>query len=170
MKRATPPLVMLLLLAGSPATADRLVLSQVNEGEAAAPLLRDETVLEFQFELTVDCGPGERVTAVAVAVADTRAVAGSDLLDEDGAARLSLAVPSRQLKGINTRLLCEDEVSPEGSLRLLHGAFSANASARCVHAERGARTLYASADIDVSLWCPGAGPADQSAPPAAGAR
>ncbi len=164
---------MLVLLAGSPALAERLVLSQVTEGAASAPLLRQDEILEFLFEVRVACRPDESVAGISIAVADTRAAADASALDEDGIAELALSVPARQLQGINTRLLCEDETSPEGSLRLLHGAFGANASARCVHAEHGARTLYASADIDVSLWCPGpaVGADDaQSASPAAGAR
>lgn len=141
------------LLAGSIASADILTLRQAREGETAAPLLRDDHPARFLLRLSASCDDGEDLSAITISMADTRMTADPTLLDEAGQTELVLEVPSNQLRGINHRLLCTDETGPEGSLKLLLGAFSATASARCLHPERGSRTLYTSTDVDVSLWC-----------------
>lgn len=135
-----------------PATLD---LRQIDEGSAAAPLLGETEPVRFVLRVAARCPDDEVLGALSVSLADTRLPVAARELDESGRIEVVLEVPATQLRGINERLLCSDNATAEGSLRLLRGAFSANASARCDHPERGSRTLYASTDVDVSYWCRG---------------
>ncbi len=154
-----------LFLAAVPGRAGMLELQQALEGSGAAPLLGKEEPVRFFLRLVATCGDDEKLASLAVSIADTRIAPDPGSLDEEHSTELALAVPPRQLQGINRRLLCSDTEASEGSLKLLRGAFSATAAARCTHPERGSRMLYASTDVDVSYWCPGA---DQSPAAAAG--
>lgn len=145
-----------LCLATVPGRAGVLELQQALEGSGAAPLLGESEPVRFFLRLVAACGEDEELASLSVSIADTRLAPDPRSLDEDGATEVALAVSPRQLQGINQRLLCSDTEGAEGSLKLLRGAFSATASARCSHAERGSRLLYASTDVDVSYWCPGA--------------
>lgn len=144
-----------LCLAAMPARAGMLEVEQAVEGSGAAPLLGEQEPVRFLLRVAAACAEDEELASLSVAIADTRLAADPAGLDEDGSTEVTLEVSPRQLQGINQRLLCSDIESPEGSLKLLRGAFSATASARCRHTERGSRLLYASTDVDVSYWCPG---------------
>lgn len=144
-------------LAAVPGRAGVLELQQALEGSGAAPLLGESEPVRFFLRLVAACGDDEELASLSVSIADTRLTPELSSLDDDDSTEVSLAVSPRQLQGINRRLLCSDTEAAEGSLKLLRGAFSATASARCRHAERGSRLLYASTDVDVSYWCPGAG-------------
>jgi len=145
-----------LWLAALPGRADVLELQQALRGSGAAPLLGESEPVRFFLRLVAVCGANEELASLSVSIADTRLAPDPGSLDDDGGKEVTLAVPPRQLQGVNRRLLCSDTEAAEGSLKLLRGAFSATASARCNHAERGSRLLYASTDVDVSYWCPGA--------------
>jgi len=145
-----------LCLAAVPGRAGVLELQQALEGSGAAPLLGEREPVRFFLRLVAACGDDEELSSLSVSIADTRLAPDPASLDDDGSTEVTLAVSPRQLQGINRRLLCSDSGAAEGSLKLLRGAFSATASARCSHAERGSRLLYASTDVDVSYWCPGA--------------
>jgi len=149
-----------LCLTATPAAAGTLELEQALEGSAAAPLLGEREPVRFLLRVAAACAGDEELTSLSVSVADTRLTADPGALDDAGSTTVALEVSPRQLRGVNERLLCSDTETAEGSLKLLRGAFSAAASARCTHAERGSRLLYASTDVDVSYWCPGP---DQSA-------
>lgn len=153
--RTLPLLAAGLCLAAAPSRAGTLELEQVLEGDGAAPLLGEREPVRFRLRVLAACSADEELVSLSVAVADTRLAADPAVLDDDDGAELVLEVSPRQLQGINERLLCSDSDGGEGSLKLLRGAFSATASARCSHAERGPRLLYASTDVDVSYWCPG---------------
>jgi len=144
-----------LYLAAAPAAAATLGLEQAFEGPGAAPLLGEREPVRFVLRLVAACADDETLATLSVAIADTRLAAEPAALGDADSTEVTLEVPPRQLRGINERLLCSDIGAAEGSLKLLRGAFSAMASARCTHAERGSRLLYASADVDVSYWCPG---------------
>ncbi|WP_405231562.1 hypothetical protein [Lentisalinibacter salinarum] len=168
MRRLTLQLTLMtacLCFAAAPGRAGVLELQQALEGSGAAPLLGDDEPVRFFLRLVAACGEDEELASLSVSIADTRLTPDPGSLDDDGSTEVTLAVSPRQLQGINRRLLCSDTEAAEGSLKLLRGAFSATASARCSHAERGSRLLYASTDVDVSYWCPGA---DQSPEDAAG--
>lgn len=168
MRRLTLRLTLMtacLCLAAAPGRAGVLELQQALEGSGAAPLLGDDEPVRFFLRLVAACSEDEELASLSVSIADTRLTPDPGSLDDDGSTEITLAVPPRQLQGINRRLLCSDTETAEGSLKLLRGAFSATASARCSHAERGSRLLYASTDVDVSYWCPGT---DQSPEDAAG--
>ena len=157
MPRPLPTLSLLALclcLAVVPARAGTIELEQALEGAGAAPLLGASEPVRFLLRVVAACSADEELVSLSVAVADTRLAADPAALDGDDSAEVVLEVPPRQLQGINERLLCSDSDAEEGSLKLLRGAFSATASARCSHAERGSRLLYASSEVDVSYWCP----------------
>jgi hypothetical protein len=143
-------------LAAVPAAAGTLQLEQALEGSGAAPLIGEREPVRFVLRVVAACADDETLATLSVAVADTRLAAEPAALDDAGSIEVTLEVSPRQLRGINERLLCSDTAGEEGSLKLLRGAFSATASARCAQAERGSRLLYASTDVDVSYWCPGA--------------
>ncbi len=155
-----------LLLLTVPALASAaLELEQAKGGSAAAPLVGGEDTVRFVLQVTATCPADEELTALSVSMADTRRAISPADRDDEGRAEVVLEVPSRQLKGVNRRLLCSDSDRSEGSLELLQGAFSANAAARCTHPERGTRTLYASTDVDVSYWCSGPDQSGEEADP-----
>mgnify|MGYP001110071097 CR=1 FL=1 len=145
-----------LCLTAMPAAAGTLVLEQALEGSGAAPLLGEREPVRFLLRVVAACNDDEELVSLSVSIADTRLAADPASLDVNDSTEVTLEVSPRQLQGINERLLCSDTATEEGSLKLLRGAFSAAASARCTHAERGSRLLYASTDVDVSYWCPGA--------------
>ncbi|WP_405221186.1 hypothetical protein [Lentisalinibacter sediminis] len=145
-----------LCLGAVPGRAGVLELKQALEGSGAAPLLGEREPVRFFLRLVAACGEDEKLASLSVSIADTRLTPDPASLDDEDSMELTLAVSPRQLQGINRRLLCSDTEAAEGSLKLLRGAFSGTASARCSHAERGSRLLYASTDVDVSYWCPGA--------------
>lgn len=148
---ALPVTVVFALLAA--AAAPELELGQAAEGAAAAPLLADSGPVPFRLEVAARCADGAELRSLSISLADTRLPLAPAELDAEGRTEVVLEVPAAQLKGINRRLLCSDSSAPEGSLKLLRGAFSASAAARCEHPERGSRTLYASTDVDVTYWC-----------------
>ena len=143
-----------LCLAALPAAADTLELEQTLDDSGAAPLLGEREPVRFVLRLVAACADDETLATLSVAIADTRLSADPAALDDGDSTELTLEVSPRQLRGINERLLCSDTGAGEGSLKTLRGAFSATASARCTHAERGSRLLYASTDVDVSYRCP----------------
>lgn len=153
--RTLPLLAACACLAAVPARAGTLELEQALEGAGAAPLLGESEPVRFRLRVLAACSADEELVSLSVAVADTRLAADTAALDDEDSAEVVLEVSPRQLQGINERLLCSDSDAGEGSLKLLRGAFSATASARCSHTENGVRLLYASTDLDVSYWCPG---------------